>query len=90
MPRRNEVLERMLANRNEATRRIMFCLTLAERQLGLAPQPDGSLIERIELILGAAGKQGGLGPDLYELCWMLRAAAKRAGAEGADTPAEVA
>jgi|GraSoiStandDraft_32_1057276.scaffolds.fasta_scaffold328201_2 hypothetical protein len=87
--RQNEVLQRMLTNRIEATRRITFCLTEAERQLGLPTQPDVPLLERIDIILGAAANGGGLDPDLYDLAWTLRAAVPRTGAGPADFSVEV-
>jgi hypothetical protein len=89
-PRQNEVLHRMLKNPIEATRRITFCLTEAERQLGLPTQPDVPLLERIEIILGVAANGGGLDPDLYELAWTLRAAVPRTGAAPAEFSAEAA
>jgi hypothetical protein len=57
------------SNPRELARRVFWCIYQAEQALSLPGQ--GSLLERLDRILGAA-LAGRLDPVLYKVCYALR------------------
>ena len=56
----------------DIARRLLFALTVAERDAGLEIQPSIALAERLQRILAAANaKPGVITPRHYEICFFM-------------------